>query len=127
MTIGAQSVRAMMPKRTSGVSGPSAAKAPPTQPRGTPNRSIAAVDVPAALMKLRLVVCVFISTSLLLVRQEHIGRHHEGASVGLARGRLLEEGAGDERRVPRREAQIGRQGMRDLHIDLLSDAAARGA
>src|SRR3990170_1667127 len=102
MTIGAQSVRAMMPKRTFGVSGPSAAKTPPTQPRGNPDMSNAAVDVPAALMNVRRVVCVFISR-LLLVRQEHIGRHHEGAAVGLARRCLFEEGAGNEMRVTRRE------------------------
>jgi hypothetical protein len=45
MTIDAQSVSAMIPKRICGVSGPSAAHAPPTQPRGMPASSAATADV----------------------------------------------------------------------------------
>src|SRR5262245_24108867 len=45
MTIDEQSVRAMMPIRTLGYSGASAAYTPPNQPAGTPARTAAAADV----------------------------------------------------------------------------------
>jgi hypothetical protein len=54
MTIGAQSVSAMMPNRIVFVSGPSCAYAPPTHPAGSPLNSAPAAVTPAAFRNRRL-------------------------------------------------------------------------
>src|SRR5262249_13310326 len=53
ITIDEQSVSAMMPKRTFGVSGESSENAPPAQPRGTPASVTAASDWPVFLRNVR--------------------------------------------------------------------------
>ena len=51
ITIGAQSVSAMMPKRIVFVSGESSAYTPPAQPDGSPAISPAIVEAPAACLR----------------------------------------------------------------------------
>src|SRR5437016_232670 len=53
ITIDEQSVSAMIPKRTFGVSGESSANAPPAQPRGTPASVAATIDWPVFLRNCR--------------------------------------------------------------------------
>src|SRR5262245_55956634 len=57
ITIEEQSVRAIMPNRILGVSGPSAAYAPPTQPFGIP-ANISPSDVPESFRKSRRLDCL---------------------------------------------------------------------
>jgi hypothetical protein len=60
MTMGAQSVSAMMPRRIVEVSGPSCAYTPPVHPAGTPARRAPAV-VAVALRNVRLVFFIYLS------------------------------------------------------------------
>src|SRR5687768_5319905 len=124
MTIGEQSVSAMMPNLMAVVSGASLAYTPPAQPCGTPANSVAAELVPAvaaSLMNARL-VDLFIS----LLRQEDVGDHHERAAVGRAGRRLLEKRAGEQVGIARRQRQLGKERPRHLHVDLVPDARAVG-
>src|ERR687897_3335362 len=109
MTIGEQSVSAMMPSLIAGVSGASLAYTPPAHPCGTPANSAAAELVPATLRNARLVDC-FIS----LLRQEDVGDHRERPAVGGAGRRLFEERSGEQMGVARRQRQLRKQRPRHL-------------
>src|SRR5688500_12219093 len=87
-----------------------------------PDNSAAAVDVPAALMNVLLVV-FFISP----LCEEYVGRHDVRVAVGRAGRRLLQEGAGEDMRVAGADHQLRRQRFRRLNVELLPDVGGGGA
>src|SRR5436309_3189686 len=111
MTMAAQSVSAMMPYRMSVTSGLSSAYAPPTHPPGIPLMSAAAVETPAALIKVRRVVR-FMSS----LREEHVGPHYIRLAVRSARCGLLQECSGEDVRVSRGDLKLRRERLGDLQV-----------
>src|SRR3954470_7901344 len=99
MTIDEQSVNAMIPKRTFGVSGESSANAPPAQPFGTPASRPAATELVAVLRKRRR-VCFMGSVPL---ESKLIGRHRVGEAIGFARSRILQKSSRKNVRIAARK------------------------
>src|SRR5687767_1072418 len=111
MTIGAQSVRAMMPRRMFGVSGPSWAYTPPTQSCGRPAMRTPVVVAAVVLRNVRLDVLPVIPSLndfffMSATPLQGISGHDERMAVGRARRRLLQEGTGEDVGVARGQLQL---------------------
>src|SRR5205823_3608263 len=116
MTIGAQSVSAIMPKRMFGVSGESSAYTLPVQPAGSPFISVAALLAATALLRKRRRDVLFIgSPSELQIQFE------ETKVDGIAAGvdRLRHESTG---RVAEVAADADMRRERDVAADVLQRA-----
>src|SRR5262245_61692858 len=81
-----QSVSAMMPKRTWGVSGESSAYSPTAHPLGTPPRTLAIREPVVVLRNLRRVTFINAASEL-----EEIGDHQVRKVECLARCRIFQE------------------------------------
>src|SRR5688572_13963687 len=81
-----------------------------------PEMSAAAVEVPAALMKVRRLV--FFMSSL---REEYVGRHDVRVAVRRSRRGLFEERAREDVGVARSDLELRGQGLRGLDVELLPD------
>src|SRR5688572_1117907 len=123
ITIGAQSVSAIMPNRTVVVSGPSAAYTPPAQCRGSP--AISAPTAPAAPFTN---VRRFISPpgpASLPIGEQHVRDHHVRSAVVVPRRGVREKRSCEDVRVSAGDLDLRRQRALYLHVQLLTHVCTR--
>src|SRR5262249_11137674 len=116
------SVSAMIPSRTFGVSGVSSGYAPPAQPRGTPARTVASIELPVVLRNCRRECFMNVRSLLQGVRDNHVRE-----VVRLVRGSIFGKRTGKNVRIPGIELHLWCKRISTLNVRFFSDMTSCGS